>query len=149
MKIVTDEYMLRKRCTEVTDFAGLDKVVSVLSDVLLNYNGPAGKALGLAANQLGYQQRMFVLRMPVGPPVCIVNPVIWKQKGYQIGSERCLSLLGVTVRVKRPLSVVIKGVNQYGNHVKYKMSNQMARVICHEIDHLDGKLITDYKVKGG
>jgi len=147
MEIVTDKRRLRAKCHEVTDFTEVEQVAKVLFDVLQNYNGPAGKAVGLAANQVGYRERMFVMRIDRVPPICVVNPVLTKQRGSQLGPESCLSLPGVKVLVKRPMSIVMKGVNQYGKLVKYKLSGIQARVACHEIDHLDGKLITDYGVK--
>ena len=148
MEIVTYVAALRRKCQEVKDFKKLDKLAETMLDALRNYDGPAAPAVAIAANQLGYRRRMFVMSMHPKPPVCIVNPVITKQRGHQLGPEQCLSMPGKVIYVKRPLHITIKAVNQYGRFVKHKLSGFPARVAAHEIDHLDGKLITDYEEKG-
>ena len=145
MEIVTYVAALRRKCQEVKDFKKLDELAETMFDALRNYDGPAGKAVAIAANQLGYRRRMFVMSMPPKPPVCIVNPVITKQRGHQLGPELCLSIPSKVVYVKRPQYITIKAVNQYGRFIKHKLSGFPARVAAHEIDHLDGKLITDYE----
>ena len=61
--------------------------------------------------------------------------------------ETCLSLPGKKITVRRPYQVKVKGLNRYLKPVKYQFGGQFARIACHEIDHLDGKLIIDYEVK--
>jgi len=149
VEIVTAMAALRRKCQAVKDFKDLDQVAGIMFDALRSYAGPAGKAVAIAANQLGYRRRMFVMSMHPMPPVCIVNPVITKQRGHQLGPEGCLSLPGKVVYVERPQSITIKALNQYGRSVKYRLNGSQARMACHEIDHLDGKLITDYEELGG
>ena len=148
MEIVTYVAALRRKCQEVKDFKKLDELAETMFDALRNYNGLAAPAVAIAANQLGYRGRMFVMSIPLRPPVCIVNPVITKQRGHQLGPEQCLSMPGKFVYVKRPRYITIKAVNQYGRFVKHKLSGFSARVAAHEIDHLDGKLIIDYEERG-
>lgn len=140
MNIITNVTPLRKPTKWVDGNDDIGEIVASLFAELKEHN-----ALGLSANQLGYKRRIFVMTMKPSPAVCIVNPLITKQRGYQIGEEGCLSLPGIIVKVKRPQQIVIKGENQYRKHAKYKLSGQQARIACHEMDHLVGKLITDYK----
>lgn len=113
--------------------------------MLKGYNEGNVIAAGLSANQLGYNKRIFVMRLDPLPPICMVNPMITKARGSQIGNERCLSVPGKSVKVKRPYQITVKGLNQYLRPVKYKMRGLNARIVCHEVDHLNGKLIIDYE----
>ncbi|MBA7591516.1 Peptide deformylase [subsurface metagenome] len=103
------------------------------------------QALGLAANQLGYSCRVLVMSMEPMPPICIVNPQVTKQKGSQLSTEYCLSVPEEKVVIKRPYVVVVRGVNQYFRPVRYRLRGLQARVASHELDHLEGVLITDYE----
>lgn len=140
MKLVTNVTQLRKPTKEVDGDEDISEIVANLFEGLKEYH-----ALGLSANQLGYNKRIFVMRMNAYPPVCVVNPIIAKERGSQLAEETCLSLPGVGVRVKRPYQIVVKGENRYRKPVKYRLRGQQARIACHEMDHLWGKLITDYK----
>ncbi|GAI68069.1 unnamed protein product [marine sediment metagenome] len=140
MNIVTSERLLRKPTGLVKE---TDDVKQVVEDLFREME--EREALGMAANQLGYSCRVFVMRVEPLPPICIVNPVVAKQKGSQLVTEYCESLPGEGVVIKRPYVVVVKGVNQYFRPVRYRLSGLQARIACHEIDHLLGKLIVDYK----
>ena len=142
MVIVTDINRLRKATEWVKETDDILKIAEDLFREMAEFH-----AQGLAANQLGYNLRMFVMELNRGTPICIVNPVIVKTRGSYESNEACLSLLGVLVRVKRPVEVRVKGVNQYFKPVNYRFRGIEARRACHEIDHLIGKLITDYKVQ--
>lgn len=139
--IVTDLKALRKPAREAKAKDGVLKLAGVLFEALAQYR--AQRAQGVAAQQVGGVLRVFVMKLPNMAPVCLVNPVISKEKGRQLGPETCLSLPGVTCQVKRPMKVVLKGFNQYFRPVKYRLFGFHARIACHEIDHLDGKLIID------
>lgn len=141
MDIVTDIEKLRKPTEWVEK--PIDVELVEIADVLLT-EMVAHNAQGLAANQLGYDLRMFVMQLRQYTPICIVNPVITKTTGSYETNEVCLSLPGVVVRVKRPAEVRVKGVNRYFKPVNYRFRGIEARRACHEIDHLIGKLITDY-----
>lgn len=142
MKIVTNEKQLRKP----TDFVKEGEDISEMVDSLFR-EMQENDALGLAANQLGYKKRLFVMSIEPWPPICVVNALILKNRGSQVGMEGCRSLPGVKVRVKRPQQITLRGVNQYFRPVKYRLSGLQARIACHEIDHLIGKLITDHELK--
>lgn len=140
MKIVTDIKKLRRPTKIVKVGDDIEDVVATLFTGLEEHN-----IVGLSANQLGYNLRFFVMKVDPLSPICIVNPIIVKERGSQLGKELCQSLPGVVVIIKRPRQVVVKGLNQYYKLVKYKFSGLQARIACHEVDHLNGKLITDYK----
>ncbi len=141
MTIITNERDLRKPTEWVKETDSIKQVADDLFREMKEHEG----CVGLAANQLGYEYRMFVMDMKPLPPICIVNPVVIKQRGSQIATETCLSLPGESVVIKRPHLVKVKGINQYFRPVKHQLSGLLARVACHEIDHLCGKLIIDYK----
>lgn len=140
MNIVTNEAQLRIPTALVKKGEDISEIVDNLFQEM-----QAHDALGLAANQLGYKKRIFVMNMKPWPPICVVNALIQRNRGGQISLEECRSLPGIEVRVKRPQHITLKGVNQYFKPVKYRLNGLQARIACHEIDHLIGKLITDYE----
>jgi peptide deformylase len=98
----------------------------------------------LSANQIGSSQRVMVMRYDnAHPPICLVNPRITKKKGTQLDREACLSMPNEITWVRRPMQVKVDGKNQYGVWVKYDFHGHAARVCCHEVDHLNGWLMTD------
>jgi len=103
----------------------------------------ASQGIGLAAPQIGINQRLFVVDIGQGP-VAVINPKILKTKGSDVMEEGCLSLPGVAVDVKRPQRIVVQYLDQDNRSVQMELSDLMARVFLHESDHLQGKLISDY-----
>jgi peptide deformylase len=101
--------------------------------------------VGLAAPQLGISQRLLVYRVgPDAPPIALANPEIeWKSKDQEIFDEGCLSIPGITVDVERPVHVRVRAVDEEGEMRMVEASGLEARVIQHEMDHLDGVLILD------
>lgn len=101
------------------------------------------QGLGLAAPQVGVSKRMIVVNVGEGP-IQLVNPVITKREGKETGEEGCLCLPGILVKVKRAKKIVYKGLDRDGRVITQEAEGLLARVIQHEIDHLDGKVIFDY-----
>ncbi|HEX5620576.1 MAG TPA: peptide deformylase [Solirubrobacteraceae bacterium] len=101
--------------------------------------------IGLAATQLGVMHRVLVYRVePDAPLGVLVNPEIeWKGDELEVMEEGCLSLPGVGVEVERPVHVRVRAVDEHGAPLTIEASGLEARVIQHEIDHLDGVLILD------
>ena len=101
--------------------------------------------IGLAATQLGKLQRILVYRVEPDSPVnAIVNPEIeWSGDELETMEEGCLSLQGVLVDVERPLHVRVRAQDEHGDPITIEASGLEARVLQHEIDHLDGVLILD------
>jgi peptide deformylase len=101
--------------------------------------------IGLAATQLGVLHRVLVYRAYVDDPVtALVNPVLeWVSDELETAEEGCLSLPGVHVEVERPARVRVRAQDQTGSEIEIEAEELEARVIQHEIDHLDGTLILD------
>jgi peptide deformylase len=101
--------------------------------------------VGLAAPQLGLSQRLLVYRVgPDAPLIALVNPrVEWTSDDVETLDEGCLSIPGITVDVDRPIHVRVRAQDEEGDERLVEASGLEARVIQHEIDHLDGVLILD------
>ena len=101
--------------------------------------------IGLAATQVGTLHRLLVYRVEPDSPVnALINPEIeWSSNESEVFEEGCLSLRGVLVDVERPLHVRVRARNEHGDEQLIEASGLEARVIQHEIDHLDGVLILD------
>ncbi len=101
--------------------------------------------IGLAATQLGVLHRVLVYRAYVDDPItALVNPVIeWRSEELEAGEEGCLSLPGVHVEVERPAPVRVHARDETGGELEIEAEGLEARVIQHEVDHLDGVLILD------
>lgn len=106
--------------------------------------------VGLAAPQVGVLQRFFVVELPEDEEAdqpretyILFNPEIVKGRGEQIGYEGCLSIPGYIGEVSRQEEITVKGLDERGRPVRYKVEGYLARVFQHEIDHLDGVLYTD------
>ena len=129
----------RARPVEVFDGALADEVrrMGELMDQALG--------IGLAATQLGVMHRLLVYRVdPDAPLGVLVNPVIeWSGDEVETLEEGCLSLPGVGVEVERPVRVRVSAQDETGAQLVVEASGLEARVIQHEVDHLDGVLILD------
>jgi peptide deformylase len=101
--------------------------------------------VGLAATQVGVLHRLLVYRVQHQAPVsALVNPEIeWSGKELETMEEGCLSLPGVLVDVERPVHVRVRALDEFGDPLLIEASGLEARVIQHEIDHLDGVLVLE------
>ena len=101
--------------------------------------------IGLAATQVGKLSRLLVYRVEEdGPLVTLANPEIeWRSEETEVGEEGCLSLPGVVVDVERPVRIRVRAQDEHGDFVLLDAEDLEARVIQHEVDHLDGVLILD------
>ena len=101
--------------------------------------------IGLAATQLGVMHRVLVYRVdPDAPVAAVVNPVLeWSSRDEEVLEEGCLSLPNVLVDVDRPVHVRIRAQDETGEEILIEASGLEARVLQHEMDHLDGVLILD------
>jgi peptide deformylase len=129
----------RARPVEVFDVSLTDEVrrMGELMDDALG--------IGLAATQLGVMHRLLVYRVDQDAPLgVLVNPEIeWSGEEVETLEEGCLSLPGVGVEVERPIRVRVRARDEHGSPLVVEASGLEARVIQHEIDHLDGVLILD------
>jgi peptide deformylase len=132
---------LRSRAREVEAFdARLLDEVRRMGQIMHDAHG-----IGLAATQLGVMHRVLVYRIdPDAPVAALVNPQLeWASDEAEPMEEGCLSLPGVLVEVERPVHVRVRARDERGEEVLVEASGLEARVIGHEIDHLDGVLILD------
>jgi peptide deformylase len=133
--------VLRSSASAVTEFddglaAEAERMIGLMRDAI---------GVGLAATQLGALRRMLVFQVgSEAEPTVLVNPEIeWRSEDLATAEEGCLSLPGVIVDVERPLHVRARGVDVRGNPFSIEASGLEARVIQHEVDHLDGVLMID------
>ena len=133
--------VLRQPATPVTEFSpDLRNVVERMLRLMRDADG-----VGLAGNQVGLLRRLFVYRPAgEGEGVAVINPeIVERSDETESGSEGCLSLQGVDVNVERSLRVVVNARDEHGEPVTIEAEGFDARILQHEIDHLDGVLIFD------
>lgn len=138
IRTVEDE-VLRKKCRPVEEVN--DKIRELLKD-MADTMYATGNGAGLAAPQVGILKRAIVIDMGDGL-INLVNPEILEQKGSQEVIEGCLSIPGKWGKVIRPVEVKVRALNEKGEEVIIIGKKDMAKCLCHEIDHLDGILFTD------
>ncbi len=134
--------ILYKKCKEVTKF---DKKLHILLDDMYD-TMKEHDGVGLAAPQVGILKRAVVIDTGEGR-IELINPVIIKESGSQVGSEGCLSVPKVFGEVERPMNVTVRAQDRDGNWFEKDGEALTARAFCHEIEHLDGKLFLDRVTK--
>jgi peptide deformylase len=133
--------VLKSHATPVDRFDdSLRRQVSRMAGIMNDALG-----VGLAAPQLGISQRLLVYRVgPDAPVIVLANPELeWSSGDEEAGEEGCLSIPGVTVDVERPVHVRVRALDEDGEERTVEASGLEARVIQHEMDHLDGVLILE------
>ena len=133
--------VLRLRANEVADFdEDLRTLVERMKVIMREASG-----VGLAANQVGVLRRVFVYQVSEEDElIAVVNPVIVpRSEELATDDEGCLSLGPVRVPVERPIEVTLAGQDVNGAELQLELSELAARVVQHELDHLDGVLIID------
>jgi peptide deformylase len=127
--------------------ASVDRFDDTLRDQVQRMASLMGDALGigLAAPQVGVSQQLLVYRVGHDAPViALVNPEVeWTSDDEEVFEEGCLSIPGVLVDIERPVHVRIRAQDEYGEGRVVEASGLEARVIQHEVDHLNGVLILD------
>ncbi len=134
--------VLTKVCKEVTEMTPRLRIL--IDDMLETMHEAEGA--GLAAPQVGILKRIVVIDAGDGPHV-LVNPRIVETSGEQTGNEGCLSVPGKTGVVTRPDYVKAVALNEEMQPYELEGTQLLARAICHELEHLDGKLYVD-RVEG-
>ena len=134
--------ILYKKSKEVVSF---DKKLAELLDDMYDTMQQA-EGVGLAAPQVGILKRCVVIDIGEGK-IELVNPVIEKAEGEQIGQEGCLSIPEFWGDVKRPEKVRVSAFDRNGKKIKVKGEGLLAVALCHEIDHLNGELFDDKVIK--
>jgi len=107
----------------------------------------AAPGIGLSAPQVNVNRRLITIDLSVGEKqedlIVLVNPEILSREGKVVREEGCLSVPEIFEKVARPQKVVVKGLDLEGRDCILDAQDLLARVLCHEIDHLDGKLFVD------
>jgi peptide deformylase len=131
---------LRLRANEVAEFDDeLVRLVERMQALMRDAHG-----IGLAATQVGILRRLFVFQPEDDVTLAVVNPVITERSDEtETDDEGCLSLQGVLVPVERSLRVRLEGRDERGEGLVQELEGTAARVVQHELDHLDGVLMLD------
>lgn len=130
--------VLTKTCKEVKTMN--ERTKELIDDMLETMYEADG--VGLAAPQVGVLKRIVVIDIGEGP-IVLVNPVITETSGEQTGTEGCLSVPGKAGTVTRPNYAKVVAYDENMEQFELEGTELLARAICHECDHLDGKLYVD------
>ena len=141
-KIVTiGDDTLRKTCRKQEKFdLRLSILLKDMADTMYKAEG-----VGLAAPQVGILRRIAVVDVSEDHSglVELINPEIIEEEGTQTGREGCLSVPGRQGVVTRPMKIKVRFQNRKGEWMEMETEGFEARAVCHEVDHLDGKLYVD------
>ncbi|MBU0730040.1 MAG: peptide deformylase [Proteobacteria bacterium] len=143
-KIITyPDPVLRNETKPVTEFGeDLKQLVEDMAETM--YHAPG---VGLAANQIGVCEKVVVIDIAPHEEknqfIVLVNPTIIAQEGEEIDEEGCLSVIDYAAKVKRFTRITVKAQDIEGDLLEFDAQDFFARVIQHELDHLDGKLFID------
>jgi peptide deformylase len=134
--------VLVQKTKDVTEIDGrLVTVIDGMFDTL--YSSDTG--IGLAANQVGIQKRLFVYDLEGGDdPQVLINPRITGSDGEWAYAEGCLSIPGLHYEIVRPKVVEVTAIDLQGNEISFEADELFARLLQHEIDHLDGRLMLEH-----
>lgn len=136
--------VLRVKCPPVKAFD--DNLAILVRDMVETMYAAPG--VGLAAPQVGIEQRVAVVDVTVGEEpdqlFTFVNPVILEEAGRETDVEGCLSLPNISDKVTRPYRIALAAQDVEGRPFEMEAEDWLARAICHEIDHLDGVLFVDH-----
>lgn len=135
--------MLRKVSRPVEEIT--PRILTLLDDMTATMRAAGG--CGLAAVQVGVLRRVVVIEIEDGKVFELINPKIVAFAGEQEDQEGCLSYPGNYGITRRPKHVTVRALNRYGKEYEITGDGLLARAICHECDHLDGKLYTDVQIR--
>ena len=135
--------MLRKVARPVDEIT--PRICRLLDDMIETMRDADG--CGLAAPQVGVLRRIAVIEVEPGTVYELINPKIIAFSGTQEDQEGCLSNPGEYGITKRPAAVTVRATDRHGKEFEVTGTDLLARAICHECDHLDGKLYIDVQVR--
>lgn len=141
LNIRTDEDpILRKVSKEIKEVN--EKILELIEDMIETMKDAEG--IGLAAPQIGKLRRLIIVDFQdSNGPIAMVNPEIIAEDGCLIDIEGCLSIPGFRGSVERPERIKVKYLNKDGEEVILEKEGYDARIVCHEVDHLNGILFKD------
>jgi len=141
--------VLKTKAADVTDIDG--RFIRLHDDMLTTMYGAPG--IGLAAPQVGVKQRFFVYDLgepedgetqPFDGPGVLINPIIVEGDGEWAFEEGCLSIPGLSWEIIRPKTIHVVAIDLEGNEISFEADELFARLIQHEVDHLDGVLLLEH-----
>jgi len=122
-----------------------EEILSLAKDMVETMHAAPG--IGLAAPQVGVSQRLITVDLSVGEKpdelIIMINPEILEAEGESIEEEGCLSVPEIREKVRRPARLLVRGLSLTGQEIKIEAFDLLARVFCHELDHLEGRLFVD------
>jgi len=146
--VLSGDEILRKRAREVEPESIKDEKIQTLIDDMIETMHESN-GVGLAAQQVGILKRIVVIDIYDGnEPVVLINPIIIKTKGEREVEEGCLSFPNQFGRLVRPKEVEVEALDREGRKIRIKAKELLAQAICHETDHLEGKLFVDTVIPG-
>lgn len=141
---INGDPILNTPCKEVTEMS--ERLQELVDDMIETMHEADG--VGIAAPQVGVLRRICIIDVGeecgTPEPLVLVNPVITESEGEHTGAEGCLSLPGYVGDVTRPLFVTVKAKNRNMEDIEVSGEGLLARAMCHEIDHLNGHMYTEF-----
>jgi len=138
------EDVLKLKAKEITDLNG--NIARLIENMTYTLH-KTFSAVGLAAPQVGESIRLSVIDLSMGEKeddaLVLINPEILEGEGLENGDEGCLSFPGMTMSINRNSKILLKNHDLNGKEIRKEIDGFLARVVQHEIDHLDGTLIID------
>lgn len=135
------EEVLRRKASPVEEINdGIRELIRNMAETMRQAGG-----VGLAAPQVGESRRVIIAEVPQEHSglIAVINPVIVESSGTSEYEEGCLSVPGISAKVKRAAEVVVEGLTPDGKQVRNKYTGLLATVMQHEVDHLEGILFVD------
>ncbi len=132
--------VLRQKARRVKSIDGPTQ--RLVDDMLESMHAASGA--GLAAPQVGVPLRVAVIQLPEEEEIVLINPQMIRKTGEILGVEGCLSIPGYVADVRRAEKVRVKALDRHGKEFRLKGEDLLARVLQHEMDHLNGVLYIDY-----
>ena len=132
--------VLRRKANSIHD---IDEEIRRLSDDMIE-TMYTDEGIGLAAPQVGVSKRLIVLDVGQGPMILINPEIVRLEEEQHTVEEGCLSLPGIRIDITRPTQIIVRGIDDQGETREIQAEGLIARVLQHEIDHLNGILIIDH-----
>jgi len=140
--------VLRRKARRVNGKQEIARLQSLFDDMIETMREAPG--VGLAATQIGVPLRVAVIEIPPddneplsGRPIVLVNPEIIRAEGEEESEEACLSVPNLAGQVPRAAAVTVRALDRHGRKMRIEATGFLARVLQHEIDHLDGIVFVD------
>ena len=141
--VLRGDMLLSKKSRAVEAFDA--RLHTLIDDMIETMHKKEG--VGIAAPQVGVLRRVVIVEPNPETTMTLVNPEILERSGAVEGMEGCLSVPDVWGIVVRPDHVVVRAQDRDGKEFKFSADGYAARIVCHEVDHLDGILFTDKAIR--